>query len=261
MKPLILVVLLLFVFGLLLLAIALPAQAVVTVTELTTGGSTGGTGFTTASVSPTAGDLLLLFFAWRTTGCALSTVAGMSLTWTQVIESVQAGGIQHQTVYRALSTGTTGTITVTWTNTANCYGRTWVLLAVRGADTTTNQGVVSSNTAAVTACANCLISYALPSYSNASNAYIAACSFGSIGSSVTFTFGNLQTWTTGTNVNSGSTGSNFQGIQAAWLLTRTTETANKCITAGGGAETGILNGVEIAFSTAAAGVRHRSTQD
>lgn len=74
-------------------------------TNLTNGmGGAAATSFATASISPTAGKLVVIaVYNRKSTGTpATPTVSGAGLTWTQVVTQVHAAGNSRFTIFRAM---------------------------------------------------------------------------------------------------------------------------------------------------------------
>jgi hypothetical protein len=79
--------------------------------------TTGGTVFTTGSVSPTTGRLILLgVTSTPDSGVTESpTVTGLGLTWVEVDHSADNGTtVKRTTLYRAMGTVTPGVVTITF---------------------------------------------------------------------------------------------------------------------------------------------------
>ena len=105
-------------------------------TVLTQGNSeTDGTGFTTASITPTANTMV--YVAVFSLGVSIGTVSlvGNGITWTQ--EETQLGGtVRRIALFRGFhATPSTGTIAITWTTTVN--GCCWAVFELANNDTTT----------------------------------------------------------------------------------------------------------------------------
>lgn len=104
---------------------------------------TDNTTFTTASVSPAAGSVVLLTvmnFENSSTQPAIDSVSGCGLTWTVVREqNVDPTGSDRATVHlwKGLGTPSTGTITVDWSGANTVRRPSWIVHQVTGADTTT----------------------------------------------------------------------------------------------------------------------------
>lgn len=123
------------------------ASAVVTGTNLTTGvDSDGGSGATTASVSPTANRLLLLTVSSRTGITAdpnEPTVTGNGLTWVPVngvVYDNTSSSRRRITVFRALGASpSTGTISIDFGGQAQTHVL-WSLDEFSGVDTSGTNG-------------------------------------------------------------------------------------------------------------------------
>lgn len=109
-----------------------------TPTLLTSGSSTtDGTLFTTASVSPTAGSLQLLWVIESITKTSPSSVVGCDLTWVAV-GTADIGAFRRLTLYRAMGTPSAGTIAITFAGSQNSCA--WVVAEVAGVDTSGTDG-------------------------------------------------------------------------------------------------------------------------
>lgn len=109
---------------------------------LTEGGEdTDNTTFTTASVSPAAGSIVLITvmnFENSSTQPSIGSISGCGLTWTLVREqAVDNAGSDRATAHIWVGTGTpsSGTITVDWTGATTVRRPSWIVTEVTGADT------------------------------------------------------------------------------------------------------------------------------
>jgi hypothetical protein len=258
LKPLVLVILLLFALGLLLLGIVLPAQAAITVTVLDSGSITTSNTIVTNSVSPPSGMLLLLWVGLNTTGCeTTSAVAGLGVTWTDIARS--ASGQTTARGYRAISIGNTGAITITYGGTnANCVATLWTLLGLTGVDTTTNQGIVTTRTSLsgiVGSPAQCTAS--LGTYAASGNATVGAYTLVNGALGATFTKDVDPGWVASTAINLANA-----TFATQWLLVKGSDTiAIGTMTWAGATSNVQCVTAEIAALTGTTAVRHRSWQE
>lgn len=118
----------------------------ITATNLTANSSsTAGTSFSTASISPTTGRLILCAVASRRADSIqpLSpTVSGCGLTWVQVIGldyDTSVATLKRLTVYRAMGTASTGAVTFDFgaNSQTTCE---WVIDEFAGTDTSGTNG-------------------------------------------------------------------------------------------------------------------------
>lgn len=111
-------------------------MALTTTTLADASSTTDGTTYTTASISPTAGRLLLVFAHLAGIGTATATsVSGLSGTWANI-----GGSFRYNTNYDLSAhwcTNYTGTGTLTITNADSATHGLWTVVEVNGADTTT----------------------------------------------------------------------------------------------------------------------------
>jgi hypothetical protein len=122
--------------ALLLLVWAGQAHAQITPTLLTAGGLDGTNAVgTTASVSPSAGSLVLLS-AWSIKSSSPipePAIAGNSLTWALVTSTVESADVKRAWLFCAKATSpSAGTITITYANNQTDIG--WMVIQVTGAD-------------------------------------------------------------------------------------------------------------------------------
>jgi hypothetical protein len=116
----------------------------ITCTHITTGASTtDGTSFATASVTPSANKLYLLFISntKATTADAVSSVSGNGLTWVSVASrNFNTSNVNRISVYRAMiaSAPSAGAITITFA--ASQTGCAWSLLEIDGVETSGSDG-------------------------------------------------------------------------------------------------------------------------
>lgn len=110
-------------------------------TVLTSGSSTANaTTYATASISPTAGRVLLGFTSISGIGAAVaSTITGVSGTWTNITGANRSTSVGLTTydlaVFTCLNYSGSGTLTVG--NTDSGTSAAWSIVEVTGADTTT----------------------------------------------------------------------------------------------------------------------------
>jgi hypothetical protein len=117
----------------------------ITASLLTEGGSTvDGSSYVTASVTPTANRLVLLFLGIGDAAAggadeAPSSVTGNGLTWVQIAFDQRSTSSQAHAVFRALGASpTAGAITVNFTNPQDAL--TWHVIEVAGIDTSGTNG-------------------------------------------------------------------------------------------------------------------------
>ena len=112
-------------------------------TNLTSGGNipSGSTTFVTASITPTANALVLL---WITnehlagTPAVISSVTGCSLTW-ESIDNVNYGSNCRLSLYRALGASpTTGAVTITYPTSE--WAAVWSIEQITGVSTSGSNG-------------------------------------------------------------------------------------------------------------------------
>jgi hypothetical protein len=111
-------------------------------TVLTHGSSSGGTSSTTASISPSANKLILVFVRIRDTDNIPPsvTLAGCGLTWDEVT-NVRWGDSNERrsVVFRSMGTPSTGVLTITHDDStvASCA---WAVIEIDGVPTTGSNG-------------------------------------------------------------------------------------------------------------------------
>lgn len=107
-------------------------------THLTSNGSgTNATSYATASITPTANALVLCAVCSELSGVpAVPTVTGCSLTWVEVANCFfdQAGTQSRLTLFRALGTPSTGTLTIDFSGVTQA-GCEWSVAEFAGVDT------------------------------------------------------------------------------------------------------------------------------
>lgn len=159
-----------------------------TPTDITTSGSTtDGVSYTTASITPPSDTLILAVVHSEISAGTpnIPTLAGNSLTWDQIGTDVQ--GANRTTVFRARGTATTGTVVISYAGQtiSDC---TWSIISVDGAAATgTNgsgaivQSITNKNSGATS------LTVTLGTFANAGNA-----TFGGFGinNNVTMTAGS-----------------------------------------------------------------------
>lgn len=108
----------------------------ITATKLTDAASTtDGTTYTTASISPVAGRVLLVLSQLAGIGTATATtVSGLSGTWTNIGPSFRYN--TNYALSAAWCSDYTGTGTLALTNTDSATHGLWCVIEVDGADTT-----------------------------------------------------------------------------------------------------------------------------
>lgn len=142
-----------------------------TVTDITTSGSTtDGASYTTASITPPANTLILAMVASEIGAGTpnIPTLSGNGLTWVQINTAVT--GQNRGTLFRARGTPTTGTVVIDYAGQtiSDC---TWSIISVTGASVTGADGagaVVQSATN--TASATTSLTVTLAAFSSTENA-------------------------------------------------------------------------------------------
>ena len=115
----------------------------IAVTELTKGADTdGGSVFTTASITPAANALILIFVTndKAVSADAISSITGNGLTWVSVRTAPFTADAQYRiSLFRALGASpSAGTVTINFP--ALQLSGTWKVLQVTGVDTTGSNG-------------------------------------------------------------------------------------------------------------------------
>lgn len=164
-------------------------------TGLTSGSSgTDGTGYSTASISPSANALILVAVhgedADGSNGDAPSSLSGNGLTWVKVDDVVFYTGYNNISLWRSMGASpSTGAITITFPNNENWCA--WSVVEFTGVDTSGSNGsgavVQSANNTGTSAS----LTVTLSAFSDASNAtYGAFADFRDLSSGTnTFTVG------------------------------------------------------------------------
>lgn len=162
----------------------------ITATLLTSGStSTDGTSAATASVTPGANKLILLFVA-TSDGTdpteAPSSVTGNGLTWVQVNHIENEGGFRGLTVLRAMgSSPSAGAITINYAATKT--GFIWDVIEIANVDTsgTNGSGAVVQNDTQQTIGDTTSITSTLGAFASVNNATIGGVQMNSTSSAVT----------------------------------------------------------------------------
>lgn len=187
-------------------------------TSLTTGSdTTNTTAYTTASISPTAGALILVAVG-ATVGSGTTpaiSVTGLGLTWVQVDQTV--AGFRSVHLFRAMGTPTAGAITITGASQlSSCL---WQVTEFTGVDTSGTNGsgaIVQSVQSSPASSASCSVPFG--SAVTSGNA-----TFGSVMVSVQELPAAGANWT--------SMGSTSQSAPTSGLLGEAALTAQQNITA------------------------------
>ena len=161
-----------------------PAPAV-TPNHLTTGCAAALTSFTTASISPGANRLVLLWVSDRDAGApAPTSVSGNSLTWVQV-NTVAFSTNGRLTLYRAMGAApTAGSVTISFT--ANINRACWSIVEYDGVDTSGTDGSGAVVQSATATAASTSLTVTLAAFASANN--VATGGFSTIANS-TYTAG------------------------------------------------------------------------
>lgn len=148
------------------------------VTSLTSGSTSPGTmtGFTTASISPASGSLLVLalggYDGTSTQDFTVSTVTGLSLTWTkQKVTGAGSGDKGDVEVWTALAGASpgSGTITVAFSASSGTASAVWGVDQVTGQNAATP--LVGTNTLAATPTSSAAVALAFNAAGSASNLF------------------------------------------------------------------------------------------
>lgn len=224
-----------------LLLLTLPGLThAATVTQLTQGGVTSATTFTTASISPANGSLVLAFISNSSTGCGLTiALAGLGMTWTRRINNHFAGDTANMAVWFGVANGNSGTLSETF-NPA-CPGIAWSIYEVSGILTATNDGLVAESETNLLACSTCTLGTPIAAYANARNLQVSQCAVFNAGTSSVFTKDSDTGWIAGTTNSIGSA-STFISQTTQWLFIKGSDTQADCtmVTTGGTPDSGIL---------------------
>lgn len=149
----------------------------VTSTHLTTGTDTANVSpYVTASITPTAGRLILAAVFLSYTTSATPTLTGNGLTWTLVATTTTATA-RELSVFRAMGAApTAGSVTIATTGTSPT-GCLWTITEFAGADTSGTNGsggIVGTNIVNARPASATSISQAYPSAITAGNQTFAA---------------------------------------------------------------------------------------
>lgn len=166
-----------------LLACSSPVWAAVSCSSPTNGTSastTDATSHTTGSISVTGGDLILVVEVNRKGAqpAATPTISntGTAITWTYITDRSfnDASTPNHRiTLWRGISSGTQS-ITITFDYAGATHtSASWIVTTCSGVDTTTNQGVVQSNTNYSDSTVASVTATLVNAFGSASNATIA----------------------------------------------------------------------------------------
>ena len=161
------------------LALCLPSHAAVTEALLLAAGSnTDANSYATASMTPTAGVLVLATITNTITAAAADppttpTMTGNSLTWVQVATTYVQDGVPNNfriTVFRAMGVATTGAATIDFGGVTQT-GAQWVISEYAGTVTTGANGADAIiQSATNTATNNATLTIPLAAFGSASNA-------------------------------------------------------------------------------------------
>lgn len=148
--------------------------------NLTQGGTTAATSGTTASVSPSSNNLLLLSVCSRVAGGTPNqpTITGNGVTWV-LVNSADTGGTNHKKlfVFRGMAVSpSSGTVVIDYAGQTQS-GINWTVDQFSGTDTTGTNGsgaIVQSTTNVDTTGLSTTFTVTLAAFSNASNATFGA---------------------------------------------------------------------------------------
>jgi hypothetical protein len=203
-------------------------------TLLTSGGSTtDGTEFTTASITPTAGRLQLLWVLESITKTSPTTVVGNSLTW-EAVGTADVDASRRMTLYRAMGTPSAGTIVVTFADSQNSC--VWVVAEVANVNTsgTGGSGAIVQATAGTATAAPTAHANTLAAFEHANNLHIAAVSIATTSFTITEDAAFTALAETGQ-------GTNPIRISVAYA----TNTLTNSSTQSGGTAAGIVHSIEV----------------
>lgn len=151
----------------------------ITATQLTTGGAASGTSFTTASISPTPGRLILVSVG-SDRGAGLPntpTISGCNMTWTLILSRADSGSARRESLFRGLSTNpSSGALTIDFAGQDQGNGGNWSVTEFHNIDLSgTNGSAAIVQSASNTANTATSLTVTLGAFSNVNNA-----TFGSI---------------------------------------------------------------------------------
>lgn len=138
--------------------------------HLLTGGDTSTlTTYTTASISPTTGRLVLLWVYTRNPSSVPTTVTGAGLTWVLVTNG-STGTQDTLSCFRAMGTASAGALTITFPGSIN--GACWSIVEYSGTDTsgTNGSGAIVQSVYANNAGAGAGVTVTLAAFSDVNNA-------------------------------------------------------------------------------------------
>lgn len=184
------------------------ASAAIACTNLTASGSGAGSSKATASVAPTANNIVLVFINTSSTN-DITSVTGASMTWVEVADITYDSGNRRETLYRGMSASPgSGALTLNAAGSQSAWA--WSIFQCSGVLTTGSNGAdaivanassmtagsVTSGTTTSTGC-----SVTLSALSNVNNASVGHTHQSGSGSAVSVgsgytaigTFGNLLT--------------------------------------------------------------------
>lgn len=165
--------------------------------DLTNGSTTNASTYNTASVTPTANHLMLLWVTnTHASSAALPTVTGCSMTWVQVdtvVGTRSTGVSQRLTLFRAMKPSgiTTGQITISFGGAQS--GCAWSLTDVVNAETTGSDGadaIVQSVTSSNVTGSATSLTVNLANFASAANGAVAC-----FATSITGTISPVGNWT------------------------------------------------------------------
>ena len=212
---------------------AAPLAGTVSCVTVTTGQSnTDAMTYDTASITPTAGALVLVYVGNIESGVTpdTPTVAGNSLTYAQVATVFQVDGADYirTTVFRAMGTATTGLATITFANTTQLTA-SWSVAECTGIDTggTNGSAAIVQSAVAGSGQQDCL---------NEATCTVTLSAFGSAdnGAYGAFTNGTSDTITVGSGFTSLGSAVTASTPNRSWLVEWRAD-EDTTVDAGGGA--------------------------
>lgn len=148
-------------------------MSVAATSVLTAGSNVDATSYTTASISPTSGNLVLLWvYSISASAPNTPTVTGAGLTWVAVANTGDGSSLRKISLFRAMGTVTPGTLTIDFAAQTQT-GAAWSIVQYTGMDTTGTDGSgaivqsVTNNTAGANATSLTITLAAFASSNNA----------------------------------------------------------------------------------------------
>lgn len=117
------------------------------VSLLTEGNGVSASSHTTASITPSANALVLVFVCTTTSTSNVPSLSGNGLTWVAHYGPVNYSGDGTQTVFRAMGASpSSGAVTISHTVASNCR---WIIVEFTGVNTsgTNGSGAIQQSTA------------------------------------------------------------------------------------------------------------------